>query len=357
MKKRSWTSGATNKLLLVAIAIGLVAIVMSSYAILNPQIQIVYRNVTTTVSGNSTQGNVQGYNISSSLIEPPLSLQDAPPITANQSFGNRLTNINVPLSTSELSVINNAPDSYYETAAQMLLNGSLTNTVGTSPKRLPLFIVNGKPTVIYLGSITCIFCGENRWAMAMALSRFGSFMQLFNGYSALGDGDMPSLYWAPAHYNKSSTMLGSFYSSNYINFIAIEDANPISGGFNLNPLSTIQQRINQTNNSAYMSAMDYILSTNDFSGTPYTVWGAYEVGGADAVIFANNTNTDGTTPLQQMTHQDVLNQLSNFNDQFAWSEYAAADLYVALICKTLNNTPSACGAIPSIQAVEAQLGI
>jgi hypothetical protein len=354
MKNKAWLGGTTNKLLLAAIVVGIVAIAMSSYVILNPQVKtvIVYKNV--TVNGTTS---IQGYNITGSLLEPPTSFPDAPVITQNQTFGSRLTGINAPFNASELSTINDAPDSYFETAAKMLLNGTLNNSVGTGTKKLPLFIVNGKPSVIYLGSATCIFCGENRWAMALALSRFGNFSYLFKGFSALGDGDMPTVYWAPTHYNTSSTVFGDFYHSNIINFIAIEDANPISGGFNLNPLSVIQQRANQTNSTPYIDAMAYIISSKDFGGTPFTVWGAYEVSGADAVIFANNTNKEGTSPLQHMTHAQVLSQLSNFNDQFSWSEYAAADLYVAMVCKTLNNTPSVCTAIPSIPAVEAKLGL
>ncbi|MDE1874195.1 MAG: DUF929 family protein [Candidatus Micrarchaeota archaeon] len=352
MAKSSRATSTTNKLLLIAIAVGLVAIAMSSYVILNPQVRIVYRNVTTNATAL-----LHGYNISSSLLEPSTSFPDAPVITQNESFGSRLTNINAPLNTSELGVINNAPNSYFETAGKMLLNGTLNNTVGAAPKKLPLFMLNGRPTVIYLGSTTCIFCGENRWAMALALSRFGSFSYLFKGYSSLGDGDMPTLYWAPTHYNASSTVFGDFYQSSTVSFLAIEDANPIASGFNLNPLSTIQQRANQTNNTAYIDATSYIIDSNDFTGTPFTVWGAYEVGGADAVIFANNTSKEGTSPLQHMTHEQVLSQLSGFNDQFSWSEYAAADVYIAMVCKTLNNTPSTCTAIPSIVAIEAKLGL
>jgi hypothetical protein len=228
--------------------------------------------------------NVSSYSPTGSLITPPTSLSGAPVITQNQSFGKRLTDINAPFNSSELSVINDAPNSYYENAGEMYFNHTLNVTIGASAPKLPLFTVNGKPTVIYLGSITCVFCGENRWAMVLALSRFGSFSNLFKGYSAIGDADLPTIYWAPAHYNISSTAFGSFYSSKYINFIMMEDANPISAGFNLNSLSTIQQRVNNTKNTAYIYAMAYIISTKGFTGTPFTVWGAYQVGGADAVV-------------------------------------------------------------------------
>jgi hypothetical protein len=59
------------------------------------------------------------------------------------------------------------------------------------------FSYNGKPSVIYIGAISCVWCGENRWAMAMALSRFGSFNSLYIGYSSIHDGDVPTLYWKP----------------------------------------------------------------------------------------------------------------------------------------------------------------
>ncbi|MGA3020839.1 MAG: DUF929 family protein [Candidatus Micrarchaeales archaeon] len=343
-----------NMLPVIAIIISVVAILLSSYSILRPVTGV---NVTTTVPSNLTTSiTVSGYNIKSALLEPASALSDSPVITKNQTFGTRLTNINAPFNASELGIINDVPNSYFETAGEMYLNRTLNNSVGGAvPKKLSLFIVNGKPTVIYLGSTTCIFCAENRWAMAMALSRFGNFSMLFKGYSALQDGDLPSIFWAPTHYNSSSTEAGDFYNSSYINFIAIEDGNPISGGFSLNPIPTIASRINSTKNLAYIDALAYLLSTGDLRGTPFTVWGAYEVGGVDAVVLGNSTPTSNTYPLTYMTHEQVLEQFANPKDQFAWSEYAAADIYVAMVCKTLGNKAPVCK-LPAIVSIESQLG-
>ena len=341
---RSWIKGTNNKLLFLAIVIGLIAIAMSSYTLLNPPAsRVVY------VSGP------QPYNITGSLLVPPTSLSGSPVVVQNESFGSRLTNINAPLNASELAVINNAPSSYFETAGEMLLNGSIKNSIGAQVSTAPTFMVNGKPSVIYLGSITCIFCGENRWAMALALSRFGNFTYLFKGYSSFRDGDLPTLYWAPAHYNQSAEDLGNFYTSKYINFISIEDAMPITQGFDLNPMSTIQQRVNATGDTAYMDALAFIIATKDFAGTPFTVWGPYVVPGADAVVFGNTTPTNSTFPIAHMTHEQVISQFASPNNQFAWSEYAAADYYVALLCKGTNNTAPACS-LPAIQGIEKQVG-
>jgi hypothetical protein len=298
------------------------------------------------------------YNINSPELLPPLSLAAYPTVVQNQTFGKRLTGINSPLNGSELSVINNASDSYFEIAGEMLLNRTLNNTVGLGglPQKVNLFTLNGKPSVIYLGSITCIFCGENRWAMALALGRFGTFGNLFKGYSSFGDGNLPTLYWRPMQYTNSTVGLGSFYNSSYINFLPIEDTAPITGGFVLQPLPAIQHEVNSTGNPAYTDAMSYILQINTFQGTPYTIWGKYVVGGADAVDFGNAPPQGSTLPLTNMTHQQVLAQLAKPSNQFAWTEYAGADVYIALMCGSLNNTAPICS-IPVIPKIESSLGV
>lgn len=333
------------------LAVSIIALVIAAFALFNSMHQatkIIYINNTNRT--NQTKP-VTSFNISSPLITPQLSLADSPVITANQSFGNRLTSLNQQLNATELSVINNAPISYFEKAGEMYLNNTLNNTVGAQIKKVPLFIVNGKPTVIYLGSITCIFCGENRWAMALALSRFGSFSQLYKGYSAIQDSDVPTLYWSPASYNRSTVDLGSFYNSSYINFIAIEDTAPIRGGFALQPVSVMQSEINATGNLAYADAFKLIVQLNNFQGTPYTIWGTNNAGGADAIDFGNSVPSSGTLPLEYMSHAAVLQQLAKPANQFSYTEYAAADLYIAMTCTGINNTAPVCS-LPAITKIE-----
>ena len=334
-----------------SMAIGIIAILIGAYALFaQPHTKVVY------VTQNAQNRTIPAYNIKSQLFVPPAALQIDPVITTEGQFGKRLTNINSQLNATELAIINNASNAYFETAGEMLLNRTIVNTVSASPTIVPPFVVNGKPSVIYLGSITCIFCGENRWAMALALSRFGSFSRLYKGYSSFGDGDVPTLYWSPAHYNQSTVDLGSFYNSTYINFIPIEDTDPITGGFALQPMQTMQQEVNSSGNVAYQDAMKFIIEINNFQGTPYTIWGGYNVAGADAVDFGNTPPTNAASlPLANMTHADVLGELSKPSDQFAWTEYAAADLYIAMTCKTLNNTAPICS-LPAIKGIESTYG-
>ena len=365
-KKKSGKSKIPYKSINVAllvIIIALLAVTFSDINSLNAKISSLQSNVTLLSSQpgsvSATNGtsllSIKSYNINGSMIVPNTSLPGFPVITANASFGQRLTNINKPLNSSYLSVINNAPDSYFETAGLMLLNGSINNNVGVTPIKVNPFILNGKPTVIYLGSITCVFCGENRWAMALALGRFGNFSHLFEGYSSFGDHDLPTLYWSPSHYNISAEDLGNFYSSKYLNFISIDDAMPITGGFQLNSPALIQQRINATGNVPYKDAFEFIARLNNFQGTPYTIWGKYNVPGADAVDFGNSTPTTQNLTLTYMTHKDVFNALSKPSDQFAWTEYAAADIYIAMACSSINNSAPIC-TLPAIQQMEIKGG-
>lgn len=275
--------------------------------------------------------------------------------------GKTLAGIDQPLNASQLAVINNAPDQYFETAGMMYLNGSLANPVYPAPaNKVHAFYVGNKTSIVYLGSITCIFCGENRWAMALALSRFGNFSSLYQGYSSLGDGDIPTLYWTQVNYNSSGDAIGNYYSSPYINFVSIEDLHPIAGGFNLNTPSQIGTNIAGTGNQTYVDAFARILNlssnkTTAFQGTPYTIWGNYQFNGADAIVFGNTTPV-GTPQLSLETHAQVFSQLSIPNDQFSWSEYAAADIYVAATCESLSNATrasvSACS-LPAIKMIMA----
>src|SRR5580700_9039418 len=62
-------------------------------------------------TSTSTTVTLKPISVNGSLITPPLSFSDAPPILTAQPFGNRLTDINVPLNSTELAVINDSPDS------------------------------------------------------------------------------------------------------------------------------------------------------------------------------------------------------------------------------------------------------
>ncbi len=292
-----------------------------------------------------------------------------------QPFGKRLTGIDTPLTPTELSVINNASNNNYEIAGQMLLNGTIPGEqVQNNTYSGPLFevslihpyqsnslVINGKPSVVYIGAISCIYCGENRWAMALALSRFGSFNGLYVGYSSFGDGDIPTLYWIPQNYTTTGmARFGNSYHSNYINFFSAEFDSPITGGFEFpSSVDPIKFFVANATNSSYETAMLFMDSPHLFQGTPYTFWGTSFNLGADAVVFGNGTSQaaiTNTPPLTYATHSQIISQLSGFKSTFAYEEYAAADVYVAEVCPSINSAAPICS-MPAIEAIENKMGL
>ncbi len=274
-------------------------------------------------------------------------------VNQSQQKTGTLAGINQPLNSTQLAVINNEPLSYYEIAGGKLLNGTLTNQVVTTKSaQYNALLINGKPSVIYVGASTCPFCGENRWAMQLALAKFGNFTALYKGYSSLTDGDVPTLYFSPVNYTTpSGVSFQSYYQSSLINFFTAEYESPLTQGFQVQPLSYFIAKAPDQSNIAAMSFMN---STGKFQGTPFTFWGTSLITGADAVIFGNNSQSQAILNGGE-THDQIFAQLKNFNDQFAWSQYAAADVYIAQVCPSIKNAAAVC-TLPAIQKLEKLSG-
>jgi Domain of unknown function (DUF929) len=89
--------------------------------------------------------------------------------------------------------------------------GTATGLKATSGQ--PLLTVNGKPEVLFIGGQYCPYCAAERWAIAAALSRFGTFSGLQFIHSSPTDAypDTPTLSFANAH-----------YTSKYVAFVSVE---------------------------------------------------------------------------------------------------------------------------------------
>ena len=83
---------------------------------------------------------------------------------------------------------------------------------------------DGKPLITYIGAEYCPFCAAERWSLAVALSRFGTFSNLSGTHSS--DSDV---------YPDTQTLsfYGSTYTSPYVDFQAVEEATnqPVGGSY------------------------------------------------------------------------------------------------------------------------------
>lgn len=91
----------------------------------------------------------------------------------------------------------------------------------------PPLTSSGKPEVLYIGAEFCPICATERWAMVVALSKFGTFSDLSQIRSANRDGHIATL-----------DFYGSHYTSPYLTFTSVEAETNQPTGSSYKPLQT-----------------------------------------------------------------------------------------------------------------------
>jgi hypothetical protein len=187
----------------------------------------------------------------------------------------------------------------------------------------PALTVQGKPAVVYLGAEYCPYCAAERWAMTVALSRFGTFSGLHFIHSSSTD-IYPS--------TPTLTFYKSSYTSKYLSFEPVEwySGTPDSS-------SPTGYAVLQSPDSAQLGLMTryetppYVPATE--KGTfPYVdIGNKYLVVGAQYVPSA----------LHGLSWGQVAAAIRNPSSAVAQGIDGAANIMTAAICKVTNNQPAA----------------
>lgn len=188
----------------------------------------------------------------------------------------------------------------------------------------------GKPEFFYYGAEYCPYCAAQRWAVVVALSRFGTFSHLNQTTSSSTD----SYANTPTF-----TFYQSSYSSPYIDFVSVESTDRQQ-----NPLQTPTAEEQQ------------IFSTYD--APPYV--SAQSQGGIPFIDIANQYLAigPGYSPqvLQNLDWQEIANNLSNQDSPVAKGILGTANYLTAAICQATNQQPAqVCSANP-IPTIEQSIG-
>lgn len=180
-------------------------------------------------------------------------------------------------------------------------------STSTPPKAVtgtPL-TAGGLPRVLYVGAEWCPFCAAERWPLAVALSRFGTFTGL--GQTASSPNDVypntPTL-----------TFYGAKYTSKYISFTGAE----------------IENGSKQT--LATLSPADETLFTKTGGGSfPFV-----DIGGKYLVTSAQYD----PQLLHGKTHAQVASALSDPSSSIGKAVIGSANTITASICASTNNQPA-----------------
>jgi Domain of unknown function (DUF929) len=198
----------------------------------------------------------------------------------------------------------------------------------------PPLTSNGKPEMFYTGAEYCPYCAAERWAMIVALSRFGTFQGLATVHSAVANGAGNT---EPDPDTPTFTFLHATYSSPYLTFTPLEIQtnipDPSTGTYTDLQKPTAAQQALITKYDGSGGAIPFI----DF-GNKYVISGvSYDPGVLDGLSWAT-----------------IANDLSNPNSTVAKAVDGTANYITAAICKMTGNQPaSAC--TTTVQSLESQI--
>jgi hypothetical protein len=180
----------------------------------------------------------------------------------------------------------------------------------------------GRPEILYIGAEYCPYCATERWAMAVALSRFGTFSGLRGIYSSSTDVDpnTPTL-----------TFYKSTYTSKYLTFTPVE--------------TTAEDRNTPLQNPTAQQAK---------------IWQKYDsAGNIPFIDFGNkyliNQVTYDPSVLKGKTWAQIASALNDKSSAIAKGADGSANVMTAAICKLTNNKPANVCTSPTITSLQGQI--
>jgi hypothetical protein len=201
----------------------------------------------------------------------------------------------------------------------------------TPPLRLasdtPPVTVDGKPAIVYVGAEYCPFCAAERWALVVALSRFGTFTDLGTTTSSSSDvhPDTPTF-----------TFHGATYLSSYVTFSSAETQTRT--GAPLETPTPQQQRLFTTYDVAALTGRDgaipFVMVGNLF------MWAG--VSYSPDVLTGN-------------TFDQIASALADPTSPIAQGIDGTANQITAMICQLTGDQPTEVCNTSSIQHAESSL--
>ena len=189
---------------------------------------------------------------------------------------------------------------------------------------------DGKPLVLYVGAEYCPFCASQRWAVVVALSRFGTFTDLGMTHSAKED----------VHPNTPSfSFHGSSYTSQYLAFQGVELSTNERKGDHYEQLDTLtseQERVMKKFNAPPYTKFHGSIPFMDLGNRYLLHGGAYPI-----------------EVLKGKTAMEIADVLGDPSDPVARAVLGTANMITAYTCELTGGEP---GAVCSSDAVAAFKG-
>jgi hypothetical protein len=187
----------------------------------------------------------------------------------------------------------------------------------------PVLTSGGKPEMLYIGAEWCPFCAAERWAMAVALSRFGTFSPLRGIRSTATD-----VYPDTA----TLTFYKSTYTSKYLVFTPVEN-------------QTVSRAPLQNTTPQQQAIWEKFEPVASQRGYPFITIGNQFIA----------TATYNPQVLQGLSWSQIAGDLSNPSSPVAIGAVGSANVFTAAICKLTGNQPASVCTTTPISQLESRL--
>ncbi len=203
----------------------------------------------------------------------------------------------------------------------------------------PAVTDGGRPVVVYVGAEFCPYCAAARWALVVALGRFGSFAHLGATSSSTAE-IFPG--------TPTFSFDGTTYRSHYVSFASVEEygdrlSTTAPAGF---------PRLHQP------TPVEWALLRRYDTGPFVPGTGTLPFIDVDNRLVVSGSGI-GFTPgvLQDRSMQDVANDLSDPSKLDTQAVVGAANTLSAAICAATGGQPGAVCSSPGVRAGATRLGL
>jgi hypothetical protein len=241
-----------------------------------------------------------------------------------------------------------APASVVQAAATV--PAVVFNTVGASApdgplplllSRQPPLVLDGRAGIVYVGSEFCPYCAAVRWALVVAMSRFGTFGHL-GATTSSGDEVFPGL--------ETFSFDGATYRSRYVAWSAVEEYGTL-----LDTTEPVGFRLLHRPTALDRTLMKRYGAVGDGTGTGATL-PFIDIGNRvlveGAAIGFSPGDIQGASSMAQ-----IATDLSDPTSPVAEAILGAANELTAGICATTNEKPAVVCRSAGVRAGALRLGL
>jgi hypothetical protein len=194
----------------------------------------------------------------------------------------------------------------------------------------------GLPEMLYEGAEYCPFCAAERWAMIMALSKFGTFSGLKTTFSSVSD-------FAPD--TPTFSFYGSTYKSQYVAFkpyeLATNEQAASSTACNVNGYACLETPPTAAYN---------LLESLGGGSFPFMDFG-------NKLVQAGAGFENQPLALAGLTAEQVAADLTNPSSPVAQAEDGSANYLTGAICAITGNMPADVCSAPYVKSAQKKEGV